>query len=67
MANLPPATQGPPNSPVPAVGVLEVVVPASPYNVLLDMNACGLTRTNQDQTFSTKVIMDDFESCKEYC
>ena len=29
------------------------------------MNACGLTRANQDHTFTTKVYMDDFESCKD--
>ena len=29
------------------------------------MNACGLKIANQDQTFATKVFMDDFESCKD--
>ena len=47
------------------VGLSEVVVPAPPYTVLLAMNACGLTRANQHQTFSTEIFMDDFESCKD--
>ena len=29
------------------------------------MNTCVLTRVNEDQTFSTEVFMDDFESCKD--
>ena len=65
MANLPPAPQGPPNIPATAVLVSEVVVTAPPYTVLLDMNACGLTRAYQDQTFATELFMDDFESCKD--
>ena len=56
MANLPPA---------PAVGVPVVILPAPPYTVLLAMNACVLTRENPDQTFSTEVFMDEFESCKD--
>ena len=65
MANLPPAPQGPHNPPAPEVGVPEVVVSAPPYTVMLAMNACVLTRANQDHTFTTKVYMDDFESCKD--
>ena len=51
--------KNPPNPPAPAVGVPAVVVPAPPYTVLLDMNACGLTRANHDQKFSTEVFIDD--------
>ena len=39
----------------PAVGVPAVVVPAPPYSLLLAINACGMTRANQDLTFVTEV------------
>ena len=63
---LPPTGYPHPTHPTaPAVGVPAVLVPAPSYTVLLDMNACGLTRANQDQTFSTEVFMDDFENFKD--
>ena len=65
MANFLPAPQGPKNPPAPSVVVSAVVVPTTPYTMLLDMNSCELTRANQDQTFSTEVFMDYFESCKD--
>ena len=65
MDNLPPSRQGPPNTPSPEVGAPAIVVAAPPYTVLLAMNACGLTRANQNQTFATEIFMDDFESCKD--
>ena len=64
MTNLPPAPQGPTNTPAPEVVVPAFIVPAPPYTVLLAMNVCGSTRANQDQKFATEVFMDDFESSK---
>ena len=67
MENLPPPQTGYilPTHPIePAVGVTEVLVPVPPYNVLLAMNVCVISRENQDQTFDTEVFMYDFESCK---
>ena len=65
MGNLPPTPQGSPNKPAPEVGVPAVVVPEPPYILLLYIIACGLKRANQDQTFTTKAFMDEFEICKD--
>ena len=68
MVNLPPPPTGyprPTHPPAPALVVPAVFVTAPPYTVLLAMNACVLTRANQDQTFATEVFMDDFEIYKD--
>ena len=54
MANLPPAPQNPPNTPI-----------RPPYTIMMAMNSCGLTTANQDQTFATEALLDEFESCKD--
>ena len=58
------SNEGPPNSPAPAVGVPDLIVPPPPYTVLLAMNAYGLTGSNQYQKLATEVFIDDFEICK---
>ena len=68
MANLPPPSTGyprPTHPPELAVGIPEVLLPVPPYTMLLVMNACGLTRTNEDQKFATEVFMYNFECCKD--
>ena len=65
MANLTPPPNWYPRTthpPATVVGVPAVVVPAPPYSLLLAINACGMTRANQDLTFVTEVYIDDFES-----
>ena len=59
MANLPPTPSNPPIRPPygPPIG--------PPYSVVFAMNSCGLNTANQNQTFATEALMDEFESCKD--
>ena len=54
MTNLPPAPQNPSNPPI-----------GTPYTIVLALNSCGLNTENQDQTFATEALLDEFESCKD--
>ena len=47
MANLPPVPHNPSN---PSIG--------PPYTIVMAMNSCGMTTSNQYQTFSTEAFMD---------
>ena len=59
MANLPRTPSNPPIRPPYGPRI------KPPYTVVMAMNSCVLTTSNQDQTFATEAFMDEFESCKD--